>query len=288
MTRDSISWGKFILIIGVDNGACVTKGVLMKDSLIIKTYSTLTEDSVTSALKVLNALLKSKQEAGLIKAVAVSGGGSRRIGKRLLDSPVIRVDEIRAIGIGGLTLVGKSEGLIVNVGTGTAIVAAYNEGRKAIHLGGTGVGGGTLLGLAERMLGTHDFEELENLAVKGDAGKVDLTVFDIVGGPVGIVPAEATASNFGKIHAADASREDLAAGLFNMVCQVVGVVGAMAAKAFRLEENVIVTGGLAKSILASNLIRNTMNLFGINPCIPKNCEYCTAVGAARFLSIEET
>jgi len=274
------------MIIGVDIGAGVTKGVLMKDSSIIKASSTLTEYPVTSALKVLKILLEGKQ-AGFVKAIAVSGGGSRRIGRKLLDFPVIRVDEIRAIGMGGLTLAGKSEGLIINAGTGTAIVAAYNEGRKTIHLGGTGVGGGTLLGLAERMLGTHDFEELEDWAVKGDAGKVDLTVFDIVGGPVGIVPAEATASNFGKIHAADASREDIAAGLFNMVCQVVGVVGAMAAKASKLEEDVIVTGGLARSALASSLIRNTMRLFGINPYIPENREYCTAVGAARFLSIGE-
>mgnify|MGYP000607277621 CR=1 FL=1 len=167
------------------------------------------------------------------------------------------------------------------------MVAAYDEGRRTIHVGGTGVGGGTLLGLSERMLGTHDFEEIEMMAKKGDTGKVDLTVFDIVGGPIGIVPAEATASNFGKINA-DASKEDVAAGLFNLVCQVVGVVGAMAAKAYRLEEEVIVTGGLVRSALASSIIRNTMSLFGIHPCIPENCEYCTAVGAARSISTRRT
>jgi len=278
--------GKVILMIGLDIGGGLTKGVLMKKSSIIKAFFTPTDDPVVSALKVLKVLLESKQEADSVEAIAVSGGGSRKIGKKILNMPVIRVDEIQAIGMGGLTLAGKSEGLIINAGTGTAVVAAYNEGRKVTHVGGTGVGGGTLLGLSERMLGTHNFEKLEMMAKKGNAGKVDLTIFDIVGGPVGIVPAEATASNFGKIHT-EASKEDIAAGLFNMVCQVVGVVGAMAAKAYRLEDNVIVAGGLVRSALASSIISNTMNLFGINPNIPENCEYCTAVGAASFLLIKE-
>jgi len=272
-------------MIGIDIGAGMTKGVLMKNSLIIKSFSTLTDDVVVSASKILKALLESIHDAGSIDVVAVSGGGSRKIGEKLCDLPIMKVDEIQAIGIGGLTLTGKSEGLVINVGTGTAIVAAYNEGRKVIHVGGTGVGGGTLLGLSERILGTYNFEELEMMARKGDASKVDLTVLDIVGGPIGIVPAEATASNFGKIHS-DASKEDIAAGLFNMVCQVVGVVGAMAAKAYGFENNVIVTGGLVKSDFASSIIRDTMNLFGISPCMPKNCEYCTAVGAARSVSIK--
>ena len=270
------------MIIGLDIGAGMTKGVLMKGKSIIKSLSIPTEDPYASALKVLKALLKHAQESP-VREVAVSGGGSRRAGENLLGIPVIRVDEIQAIGVGGLTLAGKSDGLIVNAGTGTAIVAAYRCGRKVVHVGGTGVGGGTLLGLAERMIGTHDFEELERLAMRGDMCKVDLTVGDIVGGPIGIVPAEATASNFGKINI-NASREDVAAGLFNMVCQVIGVIGAIAAKAYKLENHVIVTGGLVKSNFASEIIRKTMNLFGVHPQTPENGEYCTAIGAARLLS----
>jgi len=275
------------LIIGLDIGASMTKGVLIKDLSIIKAFSTPSDDVNVSASKFIKVLLKRIPDVGSVDAVAASGGGSRKIGEKLLGIPIIRVNELQAIGIGGLTLARKSEGLIVNVGTGTAMVAAYNDGREVIHVGGTGVGGGTLLGLSERLLGTHNFEELEELARKGNTERVDLTVQDIVGGPIGIVPAEATASNFGKINA-DASKEDVAAGLFNMVCQVVGVIGAMAAKAYGFESNVIVVGGLVRSVLASSLIKDTMSLFGINLCIPENCEYCTAVGAARFLLIKET
>ena len=271
------------MIIGLDIGASMTKGVLMDNSSIIKSFSTLTSDSVVSALKVLKALLRNKQ--GIKLVIAASGGGSRKIGKELLNLPVIRVDEIQAIGIGGLTLAGKSKGIIINAGTGTAMVVAYNNGERVIHIGGTGVGGGTILGLSSRMLGIDEFEEIERLAKRGDASNVDLTVRDIVGGPVGIIPADATASNFGKLHAS-ASREDVAAGIFNMVCQVVGVIGAMAAKAYGLEGHVIITGGLVKSRLASKIISDTMKLFSVRPLIPENCEYCAAVGAARTIQLK--
>jgi len=271
-------------MIGLDIGAGMTKGVLIKDSSIIRSFSALTDDAVVSASNILKDLLRSVRDEGSIDVIAVSGGGSRKIKERLCDLPIMKVDEIQAIGVGGLTLAGKLEGLIINAGTGTPIVAAYNEGRKVIHVGGTGVGGGTLLGLSTRILGTRSFDELEMMARKGDATKVDLTVLDIVGGPIGIVPAEATASNFGKIRS-DASKEDIAAGLFNMVCQVIGVVGAMAAKAYSFENDVIVVGGLVRSSLASSIIRDTMSLFGVAPCIPENCEYCTAVGAARSVLI---
>jgi len=278
-----INKGDSNLMIGLDIGAGMTKGVLMDDSSIIESFSTLTSDPVASALKVLKALLGNKQ--GMKLVISASGGGSRKIGKKLLNLPVIRVDEIQAIGIGGLTLAGKSKGLIINVGTGTAIVVAYNNGGRVIHVGGTGVGGGTILGLSSRMLGIDRFEEAEKLAERGDAGNVDLTVRDIVGEPIGIIPADATASNFGKLHTL-ASKKDVAAGIFNMVCQVVGVVGAMAAKAHGLEEHVIITGGLVKSKLASKIISDTMKLFSVRPLIPENCEYCTAVGAARTIQLK--
>lgn len=271
------------LLLGLDIGAYITKGVLIKGSSIVASLSIPTDKPAASASNVLKSLLDSVKEEK-VTTVAVSGGGKRRLGESLLGKTVVKVDELQAIGIGGLTLAGKSQGLIVNMGTGTAIVAAYDEGRRITHAGGTGVGGGTLLGLSERMLGIRSFEELEAAARRGRAERVDLTVGDIVGGPVGIVPAEATASNFGRI-GAEASKEDVAAGLFNMVCQVVGVLGAMAAKAYRLEDDVIVSGGLAKSPLASSIIKETMSLFGISPVIPENCEYCTAVGAARSLRI---
>jgi len=161
-------------------------------------------------------------------------------------------------------------------------VAAYEGGKVVRHVCGTAVGGGTIIGLSRRILGVADFKTLENMALKGNPNNVDLTVGDIVGGPVGIVPADATASNLGKL-TCESSAEDIAAGIFNMVSQTIGVVAAMAARACGLEDSVIVTGMLAKSRLVSRIICETGRLFGARIFIPENCEFASAIGAAAVL-----
>jgi type II pantothenate kinase len=269
-------------VAGIDVGASTTKGVILGKSGITHQYFIETLDAKYSARRVLEILLSKVDDASTIQTVAVSGGGSRMIGKELLGIPVQRVDEIEANGLGGLFLSGKRQGLIVSVGTGIAIIAAYDGGKAVSHVGGTGVGGGTVMGLARRMLGVNDFQTLEIMASKGNTNKVDLTVRDIVGGPVGIVPAEATASNLARLDD-ETSPEDVAAGIFNLVSQVVGVVSTMAAKSCNLEEDVVLVGRLVKSPLVSKIIVETTSVFGVKAFVPENCEYCTAVGAAAYI-----
>jgi type II pantothenate kinase len=276
------------MIIGLDVGASFAKAVLVDENLkIIDKHILPVEELKTAALRILDFLINSfgRDYGDVIDAVAASGGGSRFIGNEVLGLPVRRVDEVRAIGLGGLLLAKRSEGLIVSAGTGTALIAAYGEGNVIKHVGGTGVGGGTIIGLSRRILGVTDFETLENMAMNGNANEVDLTVGDIVGGPIGIVPAEATASNLAKL-AYESNPNDVAAGIFNMVSQTIGVIAAMAAKAYGLEDSVIITGMLAKSRVASKIICETARLFGSAAHVPENCEFSCALGAAA-LAIQE-
>jgi len=270
------------LIAGIDVGASATKGIILGKSGIIDKFLMETLNTKSLATHVLEILLSRAYDASAIRKVAVSGGGSRMIGKELCGISVQRVDEVTANGLGGLFLSGKRQGLIVCVGTGTSIVAAHDDGKKVNHIGGTGVGGGTVMGLARRMFGINDFQTLENMASKGSTNKADLTVADIVGGPVGIIPADATASNLARLNDETPS-EDVAAGIFNLVSQVVGVVSSMAAKSCNLEEDVILVGRLVKSPLVSRIIRETTSVLGIKAFVPENCEYCTAVGAATHI-----
>ncbi|MEM2110669.1 MAG: pantothenate kinase [Candidatus Bathyarchaeia archaeon] len=276
------------MIIGVDVGASITKGVLLDKMKIVDSYMIPTTETKFSALKVLKYFVNrvGGDYKKLIDVVTISGGKTQNIKDDLLDLPIKKVDEIRATGLGGLLLTGKNEGLIVNAGTGTAMVAAYDKGRRVNHICGTGVGGGTILGLSKRLLGITDFEILENMAAKGNPNKVDLTVADIVGRPIGIVPSKATASNFGKL-TDEAKEEDIAAGIFNLVSQVIGVLAVMAAKACNLERNIILVGGLVRSRIVSQSINNTVELFGGNTLTPQNCEYSTALGAAGYIYLFE-
>ena len=134
---------------------------------------------------------------------------------------MIKVNEFSAIGIGGTSLAKKDRALVVSLGTGTAIVSV--NGAKIDHVSGTGLGGGTLRGLSKHMLGVSTFETLEKLAERGDLSRVDLTVRDIAGGAIGELPPGTTASNFGKI-SADATAEDKALAIMNMIVEVISVL----------------------------------------------------------------
>jgi type II pantothenate kinase len=273
------------MIVGLDIGASFAKIILVDKNLkIIDKHILPVNEPKTFALRITDFFINSfgGDYKGIIDAVVASGGGSRFIGDKVLGLPVRRVDEVRAIGLGGLLLAKRSEGLIASAGTGTALVAAYGEGRIIKHVGGTGVGGGTIIGLSRRILGVTDFETLENMALSGNANEVDLTVGDIVGGPIGIVPAEATASNLAKL-AHESNPNDIAAGIFNMVSQTIGVVAAIAAKAYGLEDSVIITGMLARSRVASKIMCETARLFSVAAYVPENCEFSNALGAAASI-----
>jgi len=271
------------MIVGLDIGASLAKGILLeKDLNITDKYILQVEKPEEAAQKILKFFLERGGYNHPITVIAASGGGSKFLGDRFLGLPVKRVDEIKAIGLGGLILAKKSEGLVVSAGTGTAIVAAYEGGSLIRHVCGTAVGGGTIMGLSRRILGVADFNVLEDMALKGNTNNVDLTVGDIVGGPIGIVPAEATASNLGKL-TCESRSEDIAAGIFNMVSQTIGVIAAMAAKAYHLEDNIILVGMLAKSRIISKIICETAKLFGAKVVIPENCEFANALGAAAFI-----
>ncbi len=268
------------MIIGIDVGGSSTKAVALQGDQVVKLTLIQTTDPLAAASGVLGKLLT---EAGRnlreVEVLAVSGGGARCIGAQLLDIPVRKVDEIAAIGLGGLALTGKAQALVVSMGTGTALVAVYDCGKKIVHVGGTGVGGGTLQGLSRCLLRKYSFEALEKMAEVGDARKVDLTVSDIAGGPVGVVPAEATASNFGKV-SDDAGENDIAAAIVNLVGQVIGMVSVFAAKAYSLENDVVLVGKLANSRRVIEAIIRVYDMFHIKVVVPENCDFCTALGAA--------
>lgn len=271
------------LIVGIDVGSSRTKSVVYERSQIVALKTIGNGDASNAAQSILKmVLLATGRKSEDIKRVAISGsGGSRLVGDTLLGLPVTRVDEIKSIGLGGLELSGKQRALVLSMGTGTALVVASNRGRKIEHIGGTGVGGGTIEGLSRRMLGVDNFEDVEKMANRGSASNVDLIVADIVGGSIGMLPKDATASNFKKLNA-DNNENDVAAAIFNMVSEVIGVITVMAAKAYHFEEDVVLVGKLVQSKRILELVSAVTNMFQIKISVPTNGEYCVAIGAAKY------
>ncbi|MFN9203949.1 MAG: Fumble domain-containing protein [Gemmatimonas sp.] len=210
--------------------------------------------------------------------IAITGGNRSLLSPVIDDRPVHRIDEVQAIGRGGLVLSGLEAAVVTSAGSGTAVVAARPEG--STHVTGTGVGGGTLVGLSRLLLGTIDPREIDALAREGKDTAHNLTIGEILGQAIGSLPPETTAVNFGRVarHPVVASREDTAAALVNMLGQFIDVIAINAARAQHLEHAVIV-GHLTD--LPS--IRRTLGLvaqfYGASLRIPEQGGSATALGA---------
>ena len=213
--------------------------------------------------------------------LAVTGGKHLELGDYIDSTPIIHVNEIDAVGHGSMKLSGLSEEestIIVSAGSGTACIHAH----KGIfsHCSGTGVGGGTVLGLSKLLLGTTDPEEIAALAEKGDESFVDLILEDVVSGPIGKLPSDTTAVNFGKVSKEDIeySREDIAAGIVNLVGQTAARIATSVAMMFQATEIVVV--GRAPSLVGlKNSLEQAASITGFTPHFPKNGEYASALGA---------
>ncbi len=79
------------------------------------------------------------------------------------------IPEPDSIGEGACSLTGRDNLIVASIGTGTAFVHA--KGGVYTHLCGTGVGGGTLKGLAVKVLGERDMRRFDHMAMDGDCGR---------------------------------------------------------------------------------------------------------------------
>ena len=77
------------------------------------------------------------------------------------------------------------------MGTGTSFVKV--EGPHIQHIGGIGIGGGTLLGLSRLLLKTQDIHLIAEMARKGTLTNIDLQIQDICNRPLPDLPLDATA-----------------------------------------------------------------------------------------------
>ena len=270
-----------MIIIGLDIGGSMTKSILIENGEIKGSVQVTASGPLVSAAGAIGKITEDLGvELSSIDLISCTGGGSKKIGSSFLGLKTVRVDEIEAIGLGGLALSGLNEAVVSSIGTGTAIVSVRKDKNIATrHLGGTGIGGGTLVGLSKLLLNRSSIEGFFELARKGNFRNVDLTIMDIVGGPIGRLPADTTASNFGNV--GDGTRlEDIAAGLLNMVGQVIGTVTYFAAKAEGLEEKIVFIGSLPTIREFSEILISTVSLLGGKAIVPEMASYATAFGAA--------
>ncbi|MDR0562239.1 MAG: pantothenate kinase [Spirochaetaceae bacterium] len=265
------------MIIGIDIGSTTTKAVSADSGRVIDKIKTKAMDAVTSATGALGKMLVEHDiKIDQIEKIMITGAGSTKIRNDLFGIPTEKIDEITAIGVGGMFLSKRENIIIANIGTGTAIIEAKKD--LISHLGGSGVGGGTILGLSKLLLLTSNFNGIMKLAESGNLNQVDLLLEDIMETDISFLRREATASNFGKM--LDTARhEDIALGIVNMVYQVIGMLSVFAARSKGIDR-VIVTGNGSGNQIGKEILSFITGMYGITFDYPTDAEYTTAIGAA--------
>jgi type II pantothenate kinase len=271
------------MIIGIDIGGSTTKIVGIYKDQLLNPLSVEAKDPITSASGALGKFLSENNLAvGDVKLIRMTGVGASFLKDNLFGIPITKISEFIALGHGGLYLSGLKKAIIVSMGTGTAIIKAH--GNCISHLGGTGVGGGTIIGLSKAMLNLTDFDNIIQLAAEGDLSQIDLSIADITKGEIGNLPPTLTASNFGKM-SDKATRNDLLKGILNLVFQTIGMMAVLAAKK-ESDSDIIMSGNLVKVPQALKTFNELSKLYGVNFHTPAHAIYCTAIGAAISTSNE--
>lgn len=213
-----------------------------------------------------------------ITKIAVTGGKSSDLKDSYNNIPIIKINEVDAIGHGAIALynIGNKPFVAVSAGTGTACI--YHNNGLFTHLGGISVGGGTLLGLTKHLINNKSPNDIHQLAKKGNRKKLDFLIGDVVN-KIGSLYPEITASNFAK--AKDNENllsEDIAASISNMIGEVIGTISYLNAMICN-ENKVYFLGRVSLNDVIKSGIEDRLGLAKTNGLFEENREYGNVLGA---------
>lgn len=266
-----------MITLGIDVGGSNTKIIGLRDGVPMEPIHVRATDPITSVFGALGKYI-SVNDLTLsdISRIMVTGVGASHLNEDLYGIPTYKVEEFISVGKGGLYLSGLDSAVVVSLGTGTAYVNATKD--RVSHMGGTGVGGGTITGLCSKLLNVRQFDHITALADQGDLRNVDLFIGDISKSDVSNMSANTTASNFGKI-SETATAEDISAGILNMVFQTVALMAVFNARIAGTTD-IVLCGRLAATPYLRRTLEEIRALHGVNFITPENAEFATALGAA--------
>ena len=264
------------IVIGIDVGISTTKIVGIDASgMVISPIRIKATDPITSLYGAFGKYLHDNRiSLDEVEHVMLTGVGAAYIDERIYGLPTSKSEEFVADGLGA-RYESKLDRMIV-VSMGTSLVKC--DGNDIKHIGGIGIGGGTLAGLSRIMLKTDDIKQIVNLAKDGDISKINLLIGDISAKPLPGLPMTATASLFSNAKA-NASREDIAMGLIGMVLQSIGSATILSSLESGIKDFVMI-GNLTLLPQCREVFPAMEKLYGVRFRIPKYSEFCTAIGAA--------
>ena len=268
------------IVIGIDVGISTTKIVgINKDGIVISPLRIKATDPITSLYGAFGKYLyDNKISLNEVEQVMLTGVGAAYINTPIYELPTNKAEEFIADGLGARYETDLERMIVVSMGTGTSLVRCDGDNIK--HIGGIGIGGGTLQGLSRILLKTDDIKQVSTLAMQGDISNINVLIGDISAQPLPGLPMDATASLFGNAKS-NASREDIALGLICMVLKSIGSGTILSSLGSGIKEFVLI-GNLTLLPQCKEVFPAMERLYHVRFRIPKNSEFCTAIGAALY------
>jgi type II pantothenate kinase len=258
-------------------GISTTKILGLRDGRVSAPIRITAADPVTSLYGAFGKYLHDNNiKLSDVQHVMLTGVGAAYVQNDVYGVSTTKTDEFIADGLGARYESGLERAMVVSMGTGTSFVMC--EGDNMRHIGGIGIGGGTLQGLSRIMLNTSDIKQVSALAMQGDIKHINLLIGDISAHPLPGLPMEATASIFARAQN-DASKEDIACGIISMVLQSIGSAAVLAAQGIDCRDMVLI-GNLSLLPQCKDIFPALEKLYDVRFHIPKYSQFCTAIGAA--------
>lgn len=219
--------------------------------------------------------------------ILVSGAGSQTIANWFPNLNIQTIPELQATGLGGAYLAKLNKCIVINIGSGTPILYVDRGQKNVVHLGGTGMGSASLVGLSNFLSGINNLDAIGHEALKGDPSKVNLLIRDIYPNPEAIgIPGHITASNFGKYQdwryldpTSKPTTYDLLAGLHVMIAETICTIGTLASRKYSdLDLPIVITGGGTLNPALIRYLQTTFDYLNQKYVIPELAPYGTLHG----------
>jgi len=262
--------------IGIDVGSSLTKMALQRSSGPVQ-YRLLGGSTQEQLLK---TLLRSRPTV-----LGLTGGGAAHLAARL-QLRSVQVNEFTAWGTGANRMLQSALDsqayLLVSLGTGTSVMAV--EGDEVRRVGGTALGGGTVVGLGAALLKRKKFSDTCALAAKGQRDSVDLLVRDIYPDPHRPLNGDLTASSFGRLSRTSAlpPLEDVACAIMRLVGENVALIAGGHAQRLGIKQVVFGGSTLRNNPALADVLREVSALLQLEAYILEQGEFAGALGALAW------
>ena len=179
------------IVIGIDVGISTTKIVgIDEQGIVMSPFRIKATDPITSLYGAFGKYLHdNKIKLEEVEQIMLTGVGAAYIDENIYGRSTGKAQEFIADGLGARYESNLDRMIVVSMGTGTSLVKC--DGSDIRHIGGIGIGGGTLQGLSRIMLKTDDIRQVATLAMDGDISKINLLIGDISAKPLPGLPMTA-------------------------------------------------------------------------------------------------